>query len=83
MNNEELTFTREELVILASTICDLARIGKVETRNGLTTSREYLTPFTCYCLSNILKKVAKELHWDYSSYHLVYLKLREGSNLGK
>lgn len=83
MKNEELTFTRDELVILASTINDLARLGKVEPRNGLTTSREYLTPYTCYCLSNILKKVAKELHWDDESYNQVYLKLREGTNLGK
>lgn len=83
MKNEELTFTRDELVILASTIHDLARLGKVEPRNGLTTSREYLTPYTCYCLSNILKKVVEQLHWDEEAYIQVYRKLREGTNLGK
>lgn len=83
MKNEELTFTRDELVILASTIHDLARLGKVEPRNGLTTSREYLTPFTCYCLSNILKKVVEKLNWDIDAYIKEYSKLREGTNLGK
>lgn len=83
MISTDLTLTRDELVILASTINDLARLGKVEPMNGLTTSREYLTPYTCYCLSNILKKVAKELHWDAVEYDKAYLKLRKGTNLGK
>ena len=83
MISTDLTLTRDELVILASTINDLARLGKVEPMNGLTTSREYLTPFTCYCLSNILKKVVEKLNWDLEAYIKEYSKLREGTNLGK
>lgn len=83
MKNEELTFTRDELVYLAATIHDLAHYGKVEPKNGLTTSREYLTPYTCYCLSNILKKVVNHLYDDSRTYLQEYLKLREGTNLGK
>lgn len=83
MKNEELTFTRDELIMLESTIHDLAHYGKVDPRNGLTTHREYLTPYTCYCLSNILEKIAKHLHWDKESYIKEYRKLREGTNLGE
>lgn len=83
MISTDLILTRDELVILASTIYDLAHYGKVDPRNGLTTSKEYLTPFTCYCLSNILKKVVEKLNWDIDTYIKEYSKLREGTNLGK
>lgn len=83
MKNEELTFTRDELVILAETIHDLAHYGAVERKNGLTTSREYLTPFTCYCLSNILMKVQRHLYGNTSTYNQEYLKLRLGTNKGE
>lgn len=83
MNNEELTFTRDELVILACTISDLAKGGKVESKNGLVTRKEYLTPYTCYCLSNILNKVQKHLYGNTCTYNQEYLKLRIGTNKGK
>lgn len=83
MTHEELTFTRDELVLLAETIHDLAHYGKVEPRNGLTTNKDYLTPYTCYCLSNILKKVTKHLYGETHTYLQEYLKLRVGTNLGQ
>ena len=83
MTNKELKFTNDELIILGITIQDLAHYGEVEPKNGLKTNRIYLTPYTCYCLSNILKKVNDYLDEVPSAYMLEYKKLRAGTNKGE
>ena len=77
---KEERFTNDELIELSCVLEDIT-IGCEEARTGgMYTGSVYLTPYTCYNMANILKKLNEYLYDKPTIYKTAYRRYRKYQN---
>lgn len=75
----ELEFTRDELVLMTSLIEDVVIFGEDVSTGGMHTGNIYITPYTCHCCANAIKKINEYLYENPTLYKKAYNKLKKNS----
>ena len=77
---KQVEFTREELVLLSMVLEDITDESHEGSTGGMYTGNTYLTPYTCYNMANILKKINEHVYFKPTIYKEAYNKNRQYQN---